>query len=127
MDVNAIGNNITPIKGYSDNSNISQNANAIPEGNSEVQSDKKVGKGQENQSKQENKDGAYKKKLEKAVNKLNKFLEDDKTHAEYSVHKDLGTIMIKIIDDDTHQVILEVPSKKILRVIKIQMIKKMKW
>ncbi len=55
--------------------------------------------------------------LDKAINKINKFLEDDKTHAEYSVHKDLGTMMIKIVDDDTKDVIVELPPEKILDMI----------
>lgn len=55
--------------------------------------------------------------LKKAVNKLNKFLEDDNTRAEYSYHKVLGTLMIKIIDQDTKKVLLEVPPKKILDMV----------
>lgn len=57
------------------------------------------------------------KDLEKAVNKLNNFLKDDSTHAEYSVHGKFNTIMIKIIDDTTKQVILEVPPQKILDMV----------
>lgn len=57
------------------------------------------------------------KDVEKGVKKLNKFLEDEKVHAEYSVHKDLKTIIIKIVDDDTKKVVLEVPSEKILDMI----------
>lgn len=55
--------------------------------------------------------------LDKSLKKLNKFLEDDKVHAEYSVHKELGDIMIKIVDDITKEVIMEVPPKKILDMI----------
>lgn len=55
--------------------------------------------------------------LDKAINKINKFLEDEKTHAEYSVHKDLGTMMIKIVEDETKDVILEVPPEKILDMV----------
>ena len=44
-------------------------------------------------------------------------MEDESAHAEYSVHKELNTIMIKIIDDKTKDVILEVPPKKILDMI----------
>ncbi|MBW6408586.1 flagellar protein FlaG [Clostridium weizhouense] len=58
-----------------------------------------------------------KEELDKALVKLNKFLEDEKAHAEYSVHKDLGTIMIKIVDDTTKDVIMEIPPKKILDMI----------
>ncbi|NFO04381.1 flagellar protein FlaG [Clostridium botulinum] len=58
-----------------------------------------------------------KEELNKSLKKLNKFLEDDKAHAEYSVHEDLGSIMIKIVDDKTREVILEVPPKKILDMV----------
>ncbi|MEW9937364.1 flagellar protein FlaG [Clostridium butyricum] len=58
-----------------------------------------------------------KKKLDKSLDKLNRFLEDESAHAEYSIHEDFGTIMIKIIDDNTKKVILEIPPKKILDMI----------
>jgi flagellar protein FlaG len=54
------------------------------------------------------------KDLEKAVNKLNNFLKDEHTHAEYSVHEKLNAIMIKIVDDSTKETIMELPPKKIL-------------
>lgn len=58
-----------------------------------------------------------KKDLAKAVDKLNKFLEDENTHAEYEVHEKLNTVMIKIIDNNTKEIILEVPPKKILDMV----------
>ena len=57
------------------------------------------------------------KALDKALKKLNKFLEDDNTHAEYSVHEDLNAIMIKIVDDNTKEVIMEIPPEKILDMV----------
>lgn len=58
------------------------------------------------------------KELEKSINKLNKFLEDDKAHAEYEFHDTFNnTLMVKIIDDTTKQIILEVPPKKILDMV----------
>lgn len=57
------------------------------------------------------------KDIKKAIGKLNKFLEDDKTHAEYEVHDKLKDIMIKIVDDNTGKVIQELPPKKILDMI----------
>lgn len=57
------------------------------------------------------------KQLDKALKKINKFLEDEAVHAEYSVHEDFGDILIKIVDDKTKEVILEVPPKKILDMI----------
>lgn len=64
------------------------------------------------------KDEVDKKELDKSINKLNKFLEDEKTHAEYSYHdKFKNILMIKIVDDETDKVIMEVPPKKILDMV----------
>lgn len=58
------------------------------------------------------------KDVKKAVEKLNKLLEDEGTHAEYKVHdKFKHDIMVKIIDNKTKEVILEVPPKKVLDLI----------
>lgn len=58
------------------------------------------------------------KDVKKAVEKLNKLLEDEGTHAEYKVHdKFKYDIMVKIIDNKTKEVILEVPPKKVLDLI----------
>ena len=48
---------------------------------------------------------------------MNNFLKDEKTHAEYSIHKDFGTVMIKIVDNDNDKVIMELPPEKILDMI----------
>jgi len=55
--------------------------------------------------------------VKKAVKKLNNFLQDEGTHAEYSIHKELHRLMIKIIDNETNKVILEVPPKKIVDMV----------
>lgn len=55
--------------------------------------------------------------LEKALKMVNNFLKDERTHAEYSYHKELKTTMIKIINEDTKEVILEIPPKKILDMV----------
>lgn len=63
----------------------------------------------------EKKSNYSKQDLDRAINKLNKFLEDEKTHAEYSVHDTFSNrVIIKIINDETDEVIMEVPQKKIL-------------
>ncbi len=56
-------------------------------------------------------------KVKDAVNKLNKELEKEKVHAEYSYYEKLNTITIKIINDDTKEVIMELPPEKILDLI----------
>lgn len=64
------------------------------------------------------KDKGYREEeIVKAVDKLNKFLQDDNTSAEYTVHEVFGDVMIKIIDNDTKEVLMEVPPKKILDLV----------
>lgn len=65
----------------------------------------------------ETKDKYTKGQVDNAIKRLNHFLTDDKTHAEYSVHKDLNRIMIKIIDDETEEVILEVPPENLVDMV----------
>ncbi|GFP77119.1 flagellar protein FlaG [Clostridium fungisolvens] len=56
--------------------------------------------------------------IKKAVEKLNRFLEGDNTHAVYEVHdKFKSDIIIKIVDDRTKEVLMEVPPKKILDIV----------
>jgi flagellar protein FlaG len=57
-------------------------------------------------------------KIKDAVEKLNKFLDDSHTHAEYEFHEKLkNDLMIKIVDSDSGEVIQEVPPKKILDMV----------
>ncbi|KLE15060.1 flagellar protein FlaG [Clostridium sp. C8] len=65
-----------------------------------------------------NKNKGYREEdLAKAVDKLNKFLKDEHTYAQYSIHEKLGDVMVKIINEDTKEVIMECPPKKILDLV----------
>ena len=57
------------------------------------------------------------KQVQKAVNKLNTLLEGKQVHAEYEVYGKFHDITIRIVDDNTKQVIQEVPPKKIIDMI----------
>ena len=114
MDVNGIGQNANNINAYGSNSTVSDYTQtdtevAIPQ---VQQVETKSSTENETQNKEYSK-----KDLDNAIKKINSFLKDENTHAEYSYHKETQTVMIKIIDDDTKQVILEVPPKKILDMI----------
>lgn len=76
--------------------------------------DKEVGKSGSNTN------GNFKydeKEIAKAIEKLNKELAKEKSHAEYSVYKKLNAITIKIINDETKEVIMELPPEKILDLV----------
>jgi flagellar protein FlaG len=57
------------------------------------------------------------KDIKNAIDKVNKFLEDNGTHAEYEIHDKFKDIMIKIVDNKTKEVIQELPPKKILDMV----------
>lgn len=57
------------------------------------------------------------KAVKKAVDKLNKLMEDSNTHLEYAIHDVFKDIMITVVDNDTKQVISEIPPKRILDMV----------
>jgi flagellar protein FlaG len=58
------------------------------------------------------------KDLRDAVDKLNKFLEDNGTRAEYEYHDKLKhDLMIRIVDVKSGEVVQEVPPRKILDMV----------
>lgn len=113
MDVNNIGQSTVNANSYNVNSDMSKYTNtnvgvSIPQ----VQ---KV----ETQSSNLNDDNKEynKKDLNDALKKINNFLKDDKTHAEYTYNEEMKTMMVKVIDENTKEVILEIPPKKILDMV----------
>ena len=84
-----------------------------------VKSDVKVSeRNTETINKSEKEKSTYREQdVKKAVDKLNKVLEDSGTHVEYEKHKVLGDIMIRIVNDETKEVIRELPPKKILDMV----------
>lgn len=115
MDVNNIGQNSVNLNAYSSNvSEYTKNNNSVAVSHVE-QTRQAQTQGEEGNDTE--KEGYSKKELDNALKKINNFMKDEHTHAEYSIHKDFGTIMIKIVDEDTNEVILEVPPKKILDMV----------
>ncbi len=54
----------------------------------------------------------------KAVDKVNKLLEDKTTHLEYEEDKNFKSVLImKVVDNNTHEVLSEIPSKQIMDLI----------
>ena len=80
------------------------------EGTIDVSNSQNTSTTQENDKKEIN-------EINNAVRKINTILEGHKTHAEVSVHNKLNTIMVKIVDDNTKEVIMELPPKKILDLV----------
>ena len=112
MDVNNIGQNSINLNAYS------SNASEYTQTNTEVvvpqvqQVDTKTSD-DNNTKKQE----YSKEDVDNALYKINNFLKDDKTHAEYTYNEEMKTMMVKVIDENTKEVLLEIPPKKILEMV----------
>jgi flagellar protein FlaG len=52
--------------------------------------------------------------LEKAVNGLNGWLKSGNSHLKFSFHEKLNEYYVQIVDDQTNEVIREIPPKKLL-------------
>ena len=55
--------------------------------------------------------------LTDTVGRMNKMLEGTSRRFEYSVHDKINGIMVKVIDENTGEVIREIPPKKILDMV----------
>nr|WP_304216824.1 flagellar protein FlaG [Fredinandcohnia onubensis] len=55
-----------------------------------------------------------KKNVQQVIDSLNKFLEPNNTSLKFELHEDLNEYYVTIVNDETHEVIREIPSKKIL-------------
>jgi len=115
MDVNNIGQSSANLNAYSSNVSEYKQTNtevSVPQAQ-EVQ---KVQSQVQDENKNQNQE-PKKKDIENALNKINNFLKEDKTHAEYTYNEEMKTMMVKIIDENTKEVVLEIPPKKILDMV----------
>ncbi|AMV12258.1 flagellar biosynthesis protein FlaG [Geobacillus thermoleovorans] len=53
-------------------------------------------------------------KLEKVVNGLNELVQPSHTSVRFELHKELNEYYVQVIDEKTHEVIREIPPKKLL-------------
>ncbi|MBU3170219.1 carbon storage regulator CsrA [Clostridium estertheticum] len=57
------------------------------------------------------------KEVKNAVSKINKILEGEGTHLQYEKHDVLNEMIITVVDNNTHEVVAEIPSRKILDMV----------
>ena len=118
MDVNNIGQNSINLNAYSSNLSEYTQSNtevAVPQVQQVQQVQEVETKTSEDNN--NNKQEYSKKDVDNALNKINNFLKDDKTHAEYTYNEEMKTMMVKVIDENTKEVVLEIPPKKILDMV----------
>lgn len=57
------------------------------------------------------------KEVDSAVDKANKVLFKNNTHLQFRVHEKTNEVMVKIIDDETGEVLKEIPPEKMLDMV----------
>lgn len=106
LEVDKISNNV----GNQQNTQISSGVNILP-----VVKNEPTGREMEHGQKER---VINEVEIKKAVDKLNKFLQGEITHVEYERHDVLkNEFVIKIINNETKEVIKEIPPKKILDMV----------
>lgn len=82
--------------------NIELTYRTVEERNTEhtIQNDQKSMQGQED--------------LEKVVKSLNDFLQPANTHIKFELHEELQEYYVTVVDNQTNEVVREIPSKKLL-------------
>jgi flagellar protein FlaG len=63
------------------------------------------------------KEGLDKKLVETQVQKFNKVLNTTNKRCEYSMHNETESFMVKVIDNETNEIIKEIPSEKMLDMV----------
>ncbi|GHU08712.1 hypothetical protein AGMMS50225_07870 [Betaproteobacteria bacterium] len=61
---------------------------------------------------------ASKEDVEASVEKLNEFIRPYVTSLQFSVDEDVGELVVKIVDSETHEVVKQIPSEEALELAK---------
>ncbi|MCD7034442.1 flagellar protein FlaG [Metabacillus sp. GX 13764] len=55
-----------------------------------------------------------KEQLEKAIHGMNDFVQSGNTHLQFKLHEKLDEYYVTVVDDQTNEVVKEIPSKRLL-------------
>ncbi|WP_449537801.1 flagellar protein FlaG [Ferdinandcohnia sp. Marseille-Q9671] len=55
-----------------------------------------------------------KENVKQVIDSLNKFLEPNATSLKFELHEELNEYYVTVVNNETHEVVREIPSKKIL-------------
>lgn len=58
-----------------------------------------------------------KEELQKEINGINKWLQSTSTHVKFTLHEKLNEYYVQVINDQTNEVIREIPSKKMMDMV----------
>lgn len=55
--------------------------------------------------------------MEKVLGDANDMMQGSATHFEFKIHEKSGEVIVKLIEDETNEVIREIPSEKLVEII----------
>ncbi|UED75581.1 flagellar protein FlaG [Brevibacillus sp. DP1.3A] len=55
--------------------------------------------------------------FEKEIAGINKWLQSTSSHVKFTLHEDLNEYYVQVINDQTNEVIREIPSKKVMDMV----------
>lgn len=55
--------------------------------------------------------------VEKKLSALNKMMEANNTHIKFTLHEELNEYYVQVINDQTMEVVREIPSKKVMDIV----------
>jgi flagellar protein FlaG len=55
--------------------------------------------------------------IENEINGINKWLQTTSTHLKFNLHEGLNEYYVQVINDQTNEVIREIPSKKVMDMV----------
>ncbi|CAI8998217.1 flagellar protein FlaG [Brevibacillus sp. IT-7CA2] len=58
-----------------------------------------------------------KRDLEHEISGINKWLQSSSSHIKFTLHEDLNEYYVQVINDQTNEVIREIPSKKMMDMV----------
>ena len=55
--------------------------------------------------------------VDKLIQDVNEMMQGSTTHFEFTIHEKSGEVIVKLIDDETNEVVKEIPSEKMVELM----------
>jgi len=55
--------------------------------------------------------------IDKVIQDVNELMQDSATHFEFKIHEKSGDVIVKLIDNETDEVVREIPSEKMVEIM----------
>lgn len=102
MDISSKGIAGSGISSYSDKALKAQGSNQVKDVDGQTPPDGQI---------------LTSKEIVREVDNLNKFMQSSTTHIKFTLHEKLNEYYVQVVNDQTNEVIREIPSKKVMDMV----------